>query len=127
MNPDDGRVVSNFVVQALRGIDITVYGEGNQTRSFCYCDDLIEAIYRMMGSREDFRGPVNIGNPGEFTIFELAQHVIELTGSKSKIVHQPLPQDDPMQRRPDISLAKKELDWEPSSIEGRASENHRVL
>lgn len=113
MNPDDGRVVSNFIVQALKGIDITVYGKGDQTRSFCYCDDLIEVIYRMMGSRKEFLGPVNIGNPGEFTILELAQQVIELTGSKSKIVHQPLPQDDPMQRRPDISLAKSELDWEP--------------
>jgi UDP-glucuronate decarboxylase len=113
MNPDDGRVVSNFIVQALKGIDITVYGKGDQTRSFCYCDDLVEVIYRMMGSRKEFLGPVNIGNPGEFTILELAQQIIELTGSKSKIIHKPLPQDDPMQRRPDISLAKKELDWEP--------------
>lgn len=113
MNPDDGRVVSNFIVQALKGIDITVYGKGDQTRSFCYCDDLVEVIHRMMNSRDGFMGPVNIGNPGEFTILELAQQVIELTGSKSKIVYQPLPQDDPMQRRPDISLAKKELNWEP--------------
>lgn len=113
MNPDDGRVVSNFIVQALKGVDITVYGKGDQTRSFCYCDDLIEVIYRMMNSRDGFLGPVNIGNPGEFTILQLAQEVIDLTGSKSKIVYEPLPQDDPMQRRPDISLAKKELDWEP--------------
>lgn len=113
MNPDDGRVVSNFIVQALKGIDITVYGEGNQTRSFCYCDDLVEVIIRMMNSEEGFQGPVNIGNPGEFTILELAQLVIEMTGSKSKIIHQPLPQDDPMQRKPDISLAKEKLGWEP--------------
>lgn len=113
MNPDDGRVVSNFIVQALKGIDITVYGKGNQTRSFCYCDDLIEAIIRTMNSRDGFQGPVNIGNPGEFTILELAEKVIELTGSKSKIIYEPLPQDDPMQRKPDITLAKKELDWEP--------------
>lgn len=113
MNPNDGRVVSNFIVQALKGIDITVYGKGNQTRSFCYCDDLIEAIIRTMNSRDGFQGPVNIGNPGEFTILELAEQVIELTGSKSKIIYEPLPQDDPMQRKPDITLAKKELDWEP--------------
>ena len=113
MNPDDGRVVSNFIVQALKGIDITVYGEGNQTRSFCYCDDLVEVIIRMMNSEKGFQGPVNIGNPGEFTILELAQKVIALTGSKSKIIHQPLPQDDPMQRKPDISFAKEKLGWEP--------------
>jgi len=113
MHPHDGRVVSNFIVQALKNEDITVYGEGNQTRSFCYCDDLIDGMYRLMNSRDGFTGPVNIGNPGEFTILELAQKVIELTNSKSKIVYLPLPQDDPMQRKPDITLAKKELGWEP--------------
>ncbi|MFP4332808.1 MAG: UDP-glucuronic acid decarboxylase family protein [Campylobacterales bacterium] len=113
MHPHDGRVVSNFIVQALKNEDITVYGEGNQTRSFCYCDNLIDGMYRLMNSREGFTGPVNIGNPSEFTILELAQKVIELTNSKSKIVYLPLPQDDPMQRKPDITLAKKELDWEP--------------
>lgn len=113
MHPHDGRVVSNFIVQALKNEDITVYGEGNQTRSFCYCDDLIEGMYRLMNSCEGFTGPVNIGNPGEFTILELAQKVISLTNSKSKIVYLPLPQDDPMQRKPDITLAKKELGWEP--------------
>ena len=113
MHPHDGRVVSNFIVQALKGQDITVYGEGNQTRSFCYCDDLIEGMVRLMNSRDGFTGPVNIGNPGEFTILELAKKVIELTGSKSKIIYMPLPQDDPMQRQPDITLAKQELGWEP--------------
>jgi len=113
MHPNDGRVVSNFIVQALKGQDITIYGEGNQTRSFQYVDDLIEGMLKMMGTREDFLGPVNIGNPGEFTIRELAEKVIDLTGSKSKLVFMPLPQDDPMQRKPDISLAKKELGWEP--------------
>jgi len=113
MHPHDGRVVSNFIVQALKNEDITVYGEGNQTRSFCYCDDLIDGMYRLMNSRDGFTGPVNIGNPGEFTILELAQKVIELTNSKSNIVYLPLPQDDPMQRKPDITLAKKELGWEP--------------
>lgn len=113
MNPNDGRVVSNFVMQALRGEDITVYGDGNQTRSFCYVDDLVEGMIRMMNSREGFTGPVNLGNPGEFTILELAEKVIELTGSKSRITYQPLPQDDPTQRKPAINLAKKELDWEP--------------
>jgi len=113
MNPDDGRVVSNFTMQALRGEDITIYGDGTQTRSFCYVDDLVEGMMRMMNSRDGFTGPVNLGNPGEFTMLELAEKVIELTGSKSKIVHKPLPQDDPTQRKPDISLAKKELDWEP--------------
>ena len=116
MNPEDGRVVSNFIVQALQNQDITVYGDGSQTRSFQYIDDLIEGMVRMMGTRPDFLGPVNIGNPGEFTILELAQKVIDLTGSKSKIVHEPLPQDDPMQRRPDITLARKELNnWEPTT------------
>ena len=114
MDPDDGRVVSNFLMQALRGDDITIYGDGTQTRSFCYVDDLIEGMIRMMNSRDGFTGPVNLGNPGEFTMLELAKKVIELTGSKSQIVYKPLPQDDPTQRKPDISLAKKELNWEPS-------------
>jgi UDP-glucuronate decarboxylase len=113
MNPDDGRVVSNFIVQALQGHDITIYGDGKQTRSFCYVDDLIEGMVRLMNSRDGFTGPVNIGNPNEFTILELAESVIRLTGSKSKLVFQPLPQDDPMQRQPVIDLAKKELGWEP--------------
>ena len=113
MHPNDGRVVSNFIVQALHQKDITIYGDGNQTRSFQYVDDLVNAMLLMMSSSEKFIGPVNIGNPGEFTILELAQKVIELTGSKSKIVFRPLPQDDPKQRQPDISLAKKMLDWSP--------------
>eukprot|EP01010_Urceolus_cornutus_P000384 NODE_1051_length_1142_cov_985.473925_g799_i0.p1 GENE.NODE_1051_length_1142_cov_985.473925_g799_i0~~NODE_1051_length_1142_cov_985.473925_g799_i0.p1 ORF type:complete len:229 (-),score=45.23 NODE_1051_length_1142_cov_985.473925_g799_i0:55-741(-) len=113
MHPYDGRVVSNFVVQAIKGEDITIYGDGSQTRSFCFVDDLIEAIIRMMNSEKGFTGPVNIGNPGEFTIKELAELVIELTGSKSKIVYLPLPHDDPLQRKPDITLAKAKLDWEP--------------
>jgi UDP-glucuronate decarboxylase len=113
MHPNDGRVVSNFIMQALRGEDVTIYGDGSQTRSFCYVDDLVEAIVRMMNTRADFTGPVNIGNPGEFTMLELAEKILSLTGGKSKIVYQPLPQDDPRQRRPDISLAKKELQWEP--------------
>lgn len=111
MHPDDGRVVSNFIVQALRGEPITIYGDGTQTRSFCYVDDLIEAMIRMMA--KDCAGPINIGNPGEFTMLELAQRVLELTGSKSEIVFLPLPADDPRQRRPDISVAKQVLDWEP--------------
>jgi UDP-glucuronate decarboxylase len=114
MRGDDGRVVSNFIVQALKGEDITIYGDGSQTRSFCYVDDLVEAMIRMMNSREGFTGPVNLGNPGEFTMLELAQKVIDLTGSKSKIVYLPLPQDDPTQRKPVIDLAKKELGWEPT-------------
>lgn len=114
MHPNDGRVVSNFIVQALKGEDVTIYGTGQQTRSFCYVDDLIEGMYRLMNSRDGFTGPVNIGNPGEFTMFELAQKVIELTGSKSKIIFKELPQDDPMQRKPVIELAKKELDWAPT-------------
>jgi UDP-glucuronate decarboxylase len=113
MHPNDGRVVSNFVVQALKGEDITIYGDGSQTRAFCYVDDLIEAMLRMMATDPDITGPVNIGNPGEFSIRELAALVIELTGTKSKLVSKPLPQDDPRQRRPDISLAKKVLGWEP--------------
>ena len=114
MNPNDGRVVSNFIVQALRGDDITIYGDGTQTRSFCYVDDLVEGMIRMMNSRDGFTGPVNLGNPGEFTMLELAEKVIALTGSSSKIVHEPLPADDPTQRKPVIDLAKKELDWEPT-------------
>lgn len=113
MHPNDGRVVSNFIVQALRGDDITIYGDGSQTRSFQYVDDLIEGMIRMMNSREEFTGPVNLGNPVEFTIRELADKVIKLTNSRSKIVRMPLPPDDPTQRQPDIHLAKKELDWEP--------------
>ncbi|MEA3373148.1 MAG: UDP-glucuronic acid decarboxylase family protein [Campylobacterota bacterium] len=114
MNPDDGRVVSNFIVQALKGEDITIYGDGMQTRSFCYVNDLIEGMIRLMNSRDGFTGPVNIGNPNEFTMLELAEAVIKLTGSNSKLIYQPLPQDDPLQRQPDIALAKKELGWEPT-------------
>ncbi len=114
MHPNDGRVVSNFIVQALLNKDITLYGDGSQTRSFCYCDDLIDGMIRMMNSDEEFTGPVNLGNPGEFTIKELAEKVLALTGSSSKLVYQPLPQDDPKQRRPDISLAKEKLGWQPS-------------
>lgn len=110
---DDGRVVSNFIVQALRGEDITIFGDGSQTRSFCFVDDLVEGFIRMMGTDQDSLGPVNLGNPGEFTIIELAEKVIEITGSKSRIAFKPLPQDDPRQRQPDISLASKELDWIP--------------
>lgn len=113
MNAHDGRVVSNFIVQALTGQNITIYGDGSQTRSFCYVDDLVEGMIRMMNSRDGFTGPVNLGNPGEFTMLELANKVIELTGSSSKIVYEPLPSDDPTQRKPVIELAKKELDWEP--------------
>jgi UDP-glucuronate decarboxylase len=113
MHPNDGRVVSNFIVQALKGEDITIYGDGQQTRSFCYVDDLVEAMIRMMNSPTDFTGPVNIGNPGEFTMLELAEKVIQLTGAKSRLVFKPLPSDDPRQRQPDISLARSRLDWEP--------------
>ena len=113
MNPSDGRVVSNFIVQALRGEDITVYGDGTQTRSFCYVDDLIDGMVRMMET-EDFTGPVNIGNPGEFTMLELAEKVIRLTGSTSRIIHEPLPSDDPAQRQPVIDLAKDKLGWQPT-------------
>jgi len=114
MNPNDGRVVSNFIVQALKGDDITIFGDGTQTRSFQYVDDLVEGTIRMMNSREDFLGPVNIGNPTEFTMLELAEKVIDITNSKSKLVYLPLPQDDPLQRKPVIELAKKELNgWEP--------------
>ncbi len=113
MHPNDGRVVSNFIVQALQGKNITIYGDGNQTRSFQYVDDLLEGAMRLMATGDDFIGPVNVGNPGEFTIKELAEKVIELTGSKSELVYEPLPSDDPMQRQPDISLAKEKLKWEP--------------
>jgi UDP-glucuronate decarboxylase len=113
MHPNDGRVVSNFIVQALKGEAITIYGDGSQTRSFCYVDDLLEGMIRLMNKGDDFIGPVNVGNPGEFTILELAEKVIKLTGSKSKMIFEPLPEDDPLQRQPDISLAKKELGWEP--------------
>lgn len=114
MHPNDGRVVSNFIVQALQGEDLTIYGDGSQTRSFCYVDDLIEGFVRMMASSADFVGPVNMGNPGEFTMIELAEAVLRLTGSKSKLRYLPLPKDDPKQRRPDISLAKEKLDWAPN-------------
>jgi UDP-glucuronate decarboxylase len=114
MSPNDGRVVSNFVVQALQNQPITIFGDGSQTRSFCYADDLIEAFVRIMDTPDDFYGPVNIGNPNEFTIAELAELVVELTGSKSKIDNQPLPSDDPRQRCPDIGLAKKHLNWSPT-------------
>ena len=114
MNPVDGRVVSNFIVQALQGKDITIFGDGLQTRSFQYVDDLVEGMIRMMGSEPSFLGPVNLGNPNEFTMLELANAIIELTGSKSKIIHLDLPQDDPKQRQPDVSLAKEKLEgWEP--------------
>ena len=116
MHPNDGRVVSNFIIQALRGEPITVYGDGSQTRSFCYVDDLIEGFVRLMGSTDAFTGPVNLGNPGEFTIKELAETVIDMTNSKSKIDHKPLPSDDPRQRQPDITLAKNELGWEPKIL-----------
>ncbi|MGN8151198.1 UDP-glucuronic acid decarboxylase family protein [Rhizobium rhizogenes] len=115
MHPDDGRVVSNFIVQALRGDDITLYGDGNQTRSFCYCDDLVDAMIRMMDTPDSNVGPINIGNSNEFTIRELAELVVELTGSKSKMVFRPLPQDDPMQRKPELALASQLLNWAPST------------
>ena len=113
MHPSDGRVVSNFIIQALKGEDITVFGDGSQTRSFCYVDELIDGFIRLMATPDVFTGPVNLGNPVEFTIKELAEKVIEMTGSKSKISYKPLPHDDPKQRQPDITLAKKELGWEP--------------
>ncbi len=114
MHPNDGRVVSNFIVQALANEDITVYGDGMQTRSFCYVDDMIRGLIKMMNGPDNFTGPVNMGNPDEFTILELAEKVIKKTGSKAKIVFRPLPSDDPMQRQPDISLAKEKLKWKPS-------------
>jgi UDP-glucuronate decarboxylase len=113
MHPNDGRVVSNFIVQALKGEDITIYGDGLQTRSFCYVDDLIEGMIRLMDTGDDVTGPINIGNPGEFTMIELAEHVLKLTGSKSKLVRMPLPADDPKQRKPDITRARNTLGWEP--------------
>ena len=114
MAADDGRVVSNFIVQALRGEDLTIYGDGTQTRSFCYADDLVEGFIRLMNADDSVVGPINLGNPGEFTMIELAEKVLRLTGSTSKLIHMPLPQDDPKQRRPDISKAKQYLNWEPN-------------
>jgi UDP-glucuronate decarboxylase len=114
MHPRDGRVISNFIVQALRGADITIYGDGRQTRSFCYVDDLIDGLVRMMDNELGFAGPVNMGNPGEFTMLELANAVIRLTGSSSRLVFVPLPQDDPRQRQPDITLAAQKLQWQPA-------------
>jgi UDP-glucuronate decarboxylase len=116
MHPNDGRVVSNFIVQALLGRDITVYGDGSQTRSFCYVDDLIDGLVRLMATRAEVTGPVNIGNPTEFSMLELATMVIDLTGSRSRIVHRPRPEDDPRQRRPDISRAQDLLDWKPRTM-----------
>jgi UDP-glucuronate decarboxylase len=113
MHPDDGRVVSNFIVQALEGRPITLYGDGSQTRSFCFVDDLIEGFLRLMATGDDVTGPINIGNPREMTVRELAEMVVEMVGSKSGIVFQPLPADDPLQRRPDITLAKETLGWTP--------------
>jgi UDP-glucuronate decarboxylase len=113
MHPNDGRVVSNFIVQALMGTDITIYGDGQQTRSFCYVSDLVEGFVRLMGTGDEVTGPINLGNPGEFTMIELAQAVIRLTGSKSQLVHKPLPSDDPRQRKPDIAKAQSILGWEP--------------
>ena len=114
MHPNDGRVVSNFIVQALKGEPITIYGKGSQTRSFCYVDDLVDALIRLMATPDGFTGPVNLGNPGEFTMVELAKKVLALTGSKSELVYKPLPEDDPMQRKPDIGLAARELGWKPT-------------
>ena len=114
MHPNDGRVVSNFIIQALKGDDISIYGDGSQTRSFCYVDDLVEGMVRLMNTADEFIGPVNVGNPGEFTILELADTVLKLTGSTSKIVYKPLPEDDPLQRQPDITLARNTLGWEPT-------------
>lgn len=114
MHPNDGRVVSNFIVQALQGQDITIYGDGSQTRSFCYVDDLVDGFVRMMDTPEGVTGPINLGNPGEYTMLELAQKVLHLTGSRSKLVFRPLPQDDPRQRKPDIALAQQHLGWKPN-------------
>jgi UDP-glucuronate decarboxylase len=128
MHPNDGRVVSNFIVQALRGEDLTLYGDGSQTRSFCYVDDLLEAVIRMMDSERDFYGPVNLGNPDECTMRELAEHVLRLTDSKSRMVHRPLPADDPRQRKPDISLARARLAWQPTvSLEDGLKETVRYF
>jgi len=115
MRPDDGRVVSNFIVQALTEKDITVYGKGDQTRSFCYVDDLVEGILRLMTTTKGVNGPMNLGNPIEYTILEIAEIIIDQIGSKSKIIFEPLPEDDPKQRQPDISFAKSELNWEPKT------------
>jgi len=114
MHPHDGRVVSNFIVQALKGEPITLYGDGRQTRSFCYVSDLVDGFIKLMDTGDDFTGPVNLGNPGEFSMMELAREILDLTGSGSKLVHEPLPEDDPRQRRPDITLAERELDWRPT-------------
>ena len=127
MHPNDGRVVSNFIVQALRGQEITIYGKGTQTRSFCYVDDLVEAIVRMMETPSDVTGPINIGNPREFTVLELAELVIEMTATKSKIRFEPLPSDDPRQRQPDISEAKLTLNWEPKNSTTRRSNKNNCL
>ena len=114
MHPFDGRVVSNFIRQAISGTDITIFGDGSQTRSFCYRDDLVDGLIRMMNAPDDCIGPINLGNPDEFTMLELAELVLELTGSKSKLVRRPLPQDDPIKRRPDITLAREKLGWQPT-------------
>ncbi len=116
MHPNDGRVVSNFIVQALKGQDITIYGDGSQTRSFCFVSEMIDGFVRMMNSDEEFTGPVNMGNPGEFTIKEQKKKIVEMTGSKSNLIYKPLPHDDPQQRQPDISLAKEKLGWEPKIV-----------
>jgi UDP-glucuronate decarboxylase len=115
MHPNDGRVVSNFIVQALRGDDITIYGDGSQTRSFCYVDDLVDGLVRLMQTEDSITGPINIGNPKEFSMLQLASMVIDITGSSSRIVHRPLPEDDPRQRQPDITLAKELLSWAPNT------------
>ena len=114
MHPNDGRVVSNFIVQALKGRDITIYGDGSQTRSFCYVDDMVRGLISMMNSEDDLIGPVNLGNPGEFTIMQLAEKIVDLIGSKSKIIHKELPEDDPVRRKPDISMARARLKWQPT-------------
>ena len=115
MHPNDGRVVSNFIVQALKGKDITIYGDGSQTRSFCYVDDMVKGIFAMMNTADDFTGPVNLGNPVEFTIMELARKIIDMVNSNSKIVYNSLPPDDPVRRKPEISIAREKLDWKPST------------
>ena len=114
MRQDDGRVISNFIIQSLKNENITIYGKGTQTRSFCYIDDLIDAIIKVMNTKDEFLGPINLGNPSEFTIEELAQKIIKLTKSKSKLIYKSLPQDDPQQRKPDISLAQKTINWNPN-------------
>ena len=128
MHPNDGRVVSNFIVQALLGRDITIYGDGAQTRSFCYVDDLIDGLIRLMATADAVTGPINIGNPAEFTILQLAEQVIELTGSRSKIVHRPMPEDDPRQRQPNIERAREHLGWAPQhAARGRPAQDHRLF